>query len=169
MHFLNRMVQEGRTHATKLDEEVMDILMKYPWPGNVRELKNVIEYAAIQARMEGERQTVVLRRHLPRSMEKKDLSFGFGETGRSQPPARLDYRWITAEAEIRLVSQATERFGRISTGELAEYLGYPNRFTFTRRIRRILEQFPDLKERYPGITARFLYSRRKNASSTGRQ
>jgi transcriptional regulator with PAS, ATPase and Fis domain len=31
----------------ELDENVVDILMRYPWPGNVRELKNVIRRAAL--------------------------------------------------------------------------------------------------------------------------
>ncbi|MDP2886822.1 MAG: sigma-54 dependent transcriptional regulator [Ignavibacteria bacterium] len=44
-HFLKK---HSRTEEPKrLDENVLQVLMKYDWPGNVRELENVIERAAV--------------------------------------------------------------------------------------------------------------------------
>ncbi|HYP25117.1 MAG TPA: sigma-54 dependent transcriptional regulator [Blastocatellia bacterium] len=43
-HFLARVSGGGQSH---INEEAMDVLMKYSWPGNVRELRNVIERAVI--------------------------------------------------------------------------------------------------------------------------
>jgi transcriptional regulator with PAS, ATPase and Fis domain len=45
--FLVRASAELNKQMYELDENVVDILMRYPWPGNVRELKNVIRRAAL--------------------------------------------------------------------------------------------------------------------------
>ena len=35
---------------TEIDDEALDILMKYNWPGNIRELENTIEYGIIRSK-----------------------------------------------------------------------------------------------------------------------
>lgn len=42
-YFLNRFAHQKRLESKGIDQEALDILMRYDWPGNVRELENVIE------------------------------------------------------------------------------------------------------------------------------
>jgi two-component system, NtrC family, response regulator AtoC len=44
-HFLK--VRAGTKQPQRLDENALEILMKYDWPGNVRELENVLERACV--------------------------------------------------------------------------------------------------------------------------
>jgi len=44
-HFLKKHARTGK--PKRLDENVLQVLVKYDWPGNVRELENVIERAAV--------------------------------------------------------------------------------------------------------------------------
>jgi transcriptional regulator with PAS, ATPase and Fis domain len=44
---LQRVAKEStRVRATRISNDAVDVLLRYPWPGNVRELENVIERAA---------------------------------------------------------------------------------------------------------------------------
>jgi Nif-specific regulatory protein len=46
-HFLDKFNQANGRNLTKLSQEVLDLMMRYPWPGNVRELENAIERAVV--------------------------------------------------------------------------------------------------------------------------
>lgn len=48
-HFLRKFSIELGKEVYEIDDEVMNIFLKYPWPGNVRELENVIERAVVLA------------------------------------------------------------------------------------------------------------------------
>ena len=48
-HFLEKFAHEMRQQVARVDDEVLQIFMRYPWPGNVRELENVLERAAVLA------------------------------------------------------------------------------------------------------------------------
>ncbi|MFW5490267.1 MAG: sigma-54-dependent transcriptional regulator [Desulfovibrio sp.] len=43
-HFLEKHRQPGQT-VTSIDQDTLDILMRYPFPGNVRELENIVQRA----------------------------------------------------------------------------------------------------------------------------
>ena len=45
--FIRKFSTEHKKNISKVDKEVMNILMEYDWPGNVRELENIIERAII--------------------------------------------------------------------------------------------------------------------------
>jgi DNA-binding NtrC family response regulator len=47
-HMLRKYCSVGNT-VPVVDDEVMDLFLRYPWPGNVRELENVIERAMVLA------------------------------------------------------------------------------------------------------------------------
>jgi transcriptional regulator with PAS, ATPase and Fis domain len=47
--FLQKYSLEMGKDVQEVDDEVMDIFLKYAWPGNVRELENVIERAVVLA------------------------------------------------------------------------------------------------------------------------
>jgi len=48
-HFVEKHKQRTGKHVDKLDDEVVQALLKYDWPGNVRELENTIERAVVLA------------------------------------------------------------------------------------------------------------------------
>jgi DNA-binding NtrC family response regulator len=49
-HFLTKYSLENKKQIESIDEDTLDLLMKYHWPGNVRELENSIERAVVVAR-----------------------------------------------------------------------------------------------------------------------
>jgi DNA-binding NtrC family response regulator len=46
-HFLSKFSIETGKEVQEIDDDVMDIFMRYSWPGNVRELENVMERAVV--------------------------------------------------------------------------------------------------------------------------
>jgi DNA-binding NtrC family response regulator len=46
-HFLDDARKDGHTRATRISQQALEVLVKYPWPGNVRELRNAIERAVV--------------------------------------------------------------------------------------------------------------------------
>lgn len=49
-HFAARFAREMGREPFQVDDEVMEILWRYPWPGNVRELQNVLKGAIAMGR-----------------------------------------------------------------------------------------------------------------------
>ena len=49
-----------------VDDEVIDLLMKYDFPGNIRELENIMQHAFVLCR-----DSVIQCRHLPRDLQAK--------------------------------------------------------------------------------------------------
>ncbi len=146
-HFLKQLYTKGRTTATDVSADVMDIFLAYNWPGNIRELKNVVEYAGIQARSDNEK--VIKTSHLP---EKVLL--------RMKEPQRhfsneLDYKKYLAEAELGLISRTIKKYKTRKKTDLARILHYPNRFTFMRRIKRHFNHYPELRQVFPVISDMF--------------
>jgi DNA-binding NtrC family response regulator len=145
-HFLGGMRSDGRTTARSLDREVFRVLSSAPWPGNVRELRNVIEYAAIQARAGNAE--VVRQEHLP--AELRDT-----EEGTKQSSSLTDYQTHLARAELELVERAIALHGTATKTELAKLLGYNDRFTFVRRARRALGKHPCLVGEFQTVAQLF--------------
>jgi formate hydrogenlyase transcriptional activator len=46
-HFVHKYCARMSKRITRISDESMDMLMRYPWPGNIRELQNFIERAVI--------------------------------------------------------------------------------------------------------------------------
>jgi DNA-binding NtrC family response regulator len=147
-HFLKQLTREGRTTATEFSPEVAGCFLEYPWPGNVRELKNVVEYGCMQARSRGDKEIEI--RHLP-------VQF---ETTTAKPPeligpsSSLNVHRFVARAELELLSEGMRRHGEMKN-VLAQTLGYSDRFTFRRRIQRILDRYPELRAEFPKISEIF--------------
>lgn len=59
-HFIEKFNRTMDRDVTGVDNEVMEILMRYDFPGNVRELENSIEHAFVMCRDQ-----VIQVRHLP--------------------------------------------------------------------------------------------------------
>lgn len=144
-HFLQRLRREGKTSAKTFSRDALDLLERYPWPGNLPELQNVVEFGAIQAFID-EKDEISLA-HLPAQMRGSGYS--------SQFSARLDYRFHLAQAEVALVYQAIKERGALSKSQLAELLGYTDRFAFTRRIRKALGDYPEIAREFNAVSALF--------------
>lgn len=49
-HFMNNANLDFDKKVDALDDEVIEIFMKYPWPGNIRELENVVKRCVLLAK-----------------------------------------------------------------------------------------------------------------------
>ncbi|MCA0386970.1 MAG: sigma 54-interacting transcriptional regulator [Bacteroidetes bacterium] len=49
-HFLKKFSSIFKSGEKFLDDDALDVLMKYDWPGNIRELENVMEYLFVRSR-----------------------------------------------------------------------------------------------------------------------
>src|SRR5574342_535104 len=48
-HFLEKYDRRLGKRVERMDEEAMQVLMRYPWPGNIRELENLVERSVLFA------------------------------------------------------------------------------------------------------------------------
>lgn len=64
---LQKLVDERKAKATRLSDEAMSALIRYPWPGNVRELGNVVYHSAVVAQGD-----IILMKDLPDTLLKYD-------------------------------------------------------------------------------------------------
>ncbi len=79
-----------------IDEECLDVLMRYDWPGNVRELRNAVICAAVNSGYGR-----IVRRHLPSFLlEEKSTPTAMQEAG-SLSPTHAGEREIIREALCR--------------------------------------------------------------------
>ncbi len=143
-YFLLQLYNRGRTPARDFTKDAIELMLSYHWPGNVRELKGVIENTALRCRLEGCK--MITKKHLlPQLIEKDDKLSSYDE---------INILKSIAEYELRMVEEALIRSGGKKT-EAWKLLKYPNRFSMLRRVKRILEQYPDLAERFPGVRKRY--------------
>lgn len=139
-YFLKQLQEKGRTEAQSFSEEAKQIFLNYFWPGNVRELKHTVEYAALRARLS--RSSVITRAHLPTDFKTNSKYFEIQE--------RQDIKKILAETELHYIQEALEKCSWKKT-EAWKLLGYPNRFTMLRRVKRIFADYPELKLNFPEV------------------
>ncbi|MDA3797759.1 MAG: sigma-54 dependent transcriptional regulator [Kiritimatiellae bacterium] len=133
-YFLKKMVEDGRTSATVIHRKVFEILSQYSWPGNIRELKNVIEFSAIRAKTSNE--NAITLEHLPTTLMRVENS--------NYIPAingdiDMDYKTWLARSELVLCDRIVKESGLKQKTELARVLKYNDRYIFSRRIKRALE------------------------------
>ena len=141
-YFLQRFRTAGKTTARTVSPQALRILEAHRWPGNVRELRNAVEFGAIQAQVAGDDE--LRPEHLPSNLIRPS---GAGET--------WNYRVHLARSEVWLTDRAIEERALDSKTALAEALGYNDRFTFLRRLRKQLDEFPELKREFPRVARMF--------------
>ena len=66
-YMLQKLVKERKAKATRLSDEAMATLVRYPWPGNVRELGNVVYHSAVVAQGD-----IILMKDLPDTLSKSE-------------------------------------------------------------------------------------------------
>jgi two-component system nitrogen regulation response regulator NtrX len=109
-HFLKEFSAQYSRHTKEINDDAIDVLMRYAWPGNVREVRNVIERIVIMnptvARFE--------RKHLP-PLVYRDGSRRSGAEFTSLQQARQAYE------RDYILKKLDENHGNIS--RTAEVLG----------------------------------------------
>ncbi len=83
---LQKLAREGKAKATRLSDDALAALVRYPWPGNVRELGNVVYHSAVVAQGD-----IILAKDLPDTvLEQKSVQVAAADPFRE--PARVEVR-----------------------------------------------------------------------------
>lgn len=150
-HFLNLFRQQGK-RIHRIAPDAVRRLQSLPWPGNVRQLKNSIESAIFNAELNGHIRIELvdlpadLRGASSQRVTTSVVGTGLGEDGFSMQEA-------LARMELRYVEQALHLTGGKKT-EAWKLLGYNDRETLYRHVRRIFTRHPTLRLEYPGLVAK---------------
>ncbi len=127
-----------RMNVDSISPEALEALGGYNFPGNVAELKSALETAALRACAEGV--STITTRHLPIPLVEGESPFQIGADIR-------DIQRFLAEVELYLVDRSLKEV-RWRKNDAGERLGYPNRFSMLKRVRRHFEKYPELKARF---------------------
>ena len=137
--FIERYNEENGKNITGIDEEALELVMRYDWPGNVRELENYIERAVVVAGG-----TVLTVADFPRK-----LAEGPGSTSGDEC---LQVGLTVHEMERRLIMKTLEAFTGNRT-EAAAQLGIS-----TRTLRNKLHEYGEMAAFKPANGRPFLES-----------
>lgn len=146
-HFLNLLIKQGRSTANEISKDVIERLIAYHWPGNVRELKQVIENAVLNARLEGDE--IITLKHLPFEIRGKEPEDSIRHIKAKSITERV------AVYELELIKEAMGKTGGKKM-EVANMLGYTDRFALRRRVLAIFEKFPHLRSEYVDLYQKFV-------------
>lgn len=149
-HFLNLFAEQGK-RTRPLSKRVLDVLGEYSWPGNVRQMRNALESALIRAQISGHDQ--IEADDLP-----ADLHLPVSSQARTTSPKPI-WEGVPVDEALRRVELACIDDALRATGgrksETWRRLGYHDRETLYRRVRRILRDSPSLAEEYPNVQEAF--------------
>ncbi|MFW6151959.1 MAG: sigma-54-dependent transcriptional regulator [Verrucomicrobiota bacterium] len=145
-HFLQQFYRRGFALSRSLRSSVIDIFESISWKGNIKELKGMLQVAAIRASAAGSSE-----------IAPEHIQPGLSESEEPLPLLALptDYQRYLAKAEVAMVEAAIERLETTTKRKLAAQLGYNDRFTFSRRLKRALSTFPALSEEFPSVSEIF--------------
>lgn len=148
-HFLKLF----RTTISELSEEVKELFLNYAWPGNVRELKNIIEYAIIQANLDGS--NLIKPHHLRGDIidYKKEV---WSKNRNIEMPVDLSRE--VAKLELRLMEAALKKV-QGKKGEAWKLLGLNDRHALRRRLEATFFSFPDILQDFPYIKQKYKSSK----------
>lgn len=144
-YFIELFRHQGKK-VGPISRTALEALQECPWPGNVRQLRNAIESAIFNAEM---------RRH--RRIEVEDLPADLRGAGRvplnsAETQTGPNIHEVLARTELSCIAQAL-RTAHGKKAEASRILGYNDRFAMYRRVRRILEQHPQMKDEFPQLTS----------------
>ncbi len=149
-HFLRLFRRQGK-NVLSIAPGSLKVLQGYPWPGNVRQLRNALESAALRAQVSGRQR--ITEPDLPAEVRA-------GESPQVRPdPADSSANGFTihetlARTELLQIEDAL----RTTHGKKAEagrLLGYSDRFTMQRRVRKILKIYPHLGAEFSQLKTNF--------------
>jgi DNA-binding NtrC family response regulator len=144
-HFLQVFRLQGK-RVYQISSEAMRVLQSAPWPGNIRQLRNSVESGIFRAELNEHH--CIEADDLPADLrlESKESA---AESQRLQPGEEgFSVYEALARVELEYVQQALQATSGKKT-EAWKLLGYNDRFTLYRRVRRILTQYPILKQEFP--------------------
>ncbi len=114
-HFVEKYDRRLGKKVERMDDEAMQVLLRYPWPGNIRELENLVERSVLFA--DG---PVISEAQLPDSLREKAPGLpvpiaAVGPLGAIAAPSGASMKEIVrqaqAELERALISRALEETG----------------------------------------------------------
>ncbi len=134
-HFLYRFSMELGKEVYEVDDEIIEIFLKYSWPGNIRELENIMERAIVLAT--GPKITInEMPYELLKYMETKNpLIHLNSESSTEKENNDLPLEQHTERLEKELILRALEKFHWNKT-KAAEQLGI-KRTTLQYKIKRL--------------------------------
>lgn len=141
-YFLQGLRRTGQTTARSFTRPALDAIEAWSWPGNLVEMRAAVSFAGVQAMVAGSDE--IERRHLPMT---------FDEAGSS--PGNADIKQRLARFEAGVVAEAIEKNASANKTQLAEILGYTDRFTLTRRMKNLLGKSPEIGKEFPKIVGKF--------------
>lgn len=159
-YFLGRLLQKGRTIAVGFDEEALKLMLRYRWPGNVRELKAVVESAALRSKLDGIDK--IMPEHFANLLmdQAKELILDLTmDQSKDVGVGDRDIERALADTEMSLIEEALIKSGGKKT-EAWKLLKYKNRFAMTRRVKKIIETYPEMLDKYSEVKT--IYSPQKS-------
>lgn len=160
-HFLRLFHRRGR-RVNRISSQALEMVCRCSWPGNVRQLKNAIESALFWAELRGHRE--IEPEDLPSDVQKEG-SEGYESRAKRVGSEGFSVEETLARTELACIEEALKLTHGKKT-EAWKLLGYRDRFTIYRRVKRILEKYPHLVEEFPQVKASF-GGRRRNRKKRG--
>jgi len=147
-YFLESLRKRGKTDCKGISKEALKYLENYSWPGNVRELRSCIEIAVIYAKENNHKE--ILPDDLP-----LDVRLGERKVDKKEFPIFIPKEGIKineelAKLELKYIEEALKRCNGKKT-EAYKLLGYADRFALRRRVKKIIETYPQLVNQFPYI------------------
>ncbi|HYQ80277.1 MAG TPA: sigma-54 dependent transcriptional regulator, partial [Anaeromyxobacteraceae bacterium] len=114
-HFIEKYDRRLGKKVERLDEEALQVLVRYPWPGNIRELENLVERSVLFA--DG---PVITEAQLPETLRERPPGAvapiaAVGPLGAIAAPSGASMKEIVrqaqAELERELITRALEETG----------------------------------------------------------
>ena len=143
-YFLHKMREHGEIPTLDLTDNAIQLMLSYQWPGNVRELESAVKNGAAICVFEAGKK--INGRHLQKFFLLPDTSFADTEA---------DILKRLSEQELQMVDSALIKTGG-NKGAAQILLGYQDRFTMLRRVKKICEKYPDLVDNFPAVLKSYL-------------
>ena len=143
-YFLNHLRKKGKTQIRNFADNAVELMLNYRWPGNVRQLQSVVSSAVLICGFEGSPK--IAKRHIEPLLLPKPAPHEISSS---------DIFKTLAETELRMVENALVRCGGKKT-QAWKLLGYKNRFSMLRRVKRIINEHPEVAERFPELKKNYL-------------
>jgi DNA-binding NtrC family response regulator len=99
-HFIQKFAQKNNKAIDGIDEEAMDIFIKYTWPGNVRELENAIENAVVMTE-----NTIIKAEDLPFYIKNSHKNISLPDFSQLEG---MNYRIQLEHADKMIIKKALE-------------------------------------------------------------
>lgn len=149
-HFLELFREQGK-RIYKIAPDALTMLQTFAWPGNIRQIRNTLESALFWADLHQHSQIEV--DDLP-----ADARLEQARPSNSQMPEFQENDFDLEEAlgyvELLYVEQAL-RAARGRKTEAWRMLGLNDRWALRRRVKRLLEQYPQLAQEFTGLRTNF--------------